>query len=186
MRIIKRYSNRKLYDTEAKAYINLAGIATLIRQGKEVQVIDNTSGEDITSLILSQIISKQEKDSLGYLPRSILTTLVQAGEQGLRNLRQSIETRSDLIRQIDEEIEQRLEVLVQQGEMAESAARSLRDQLLTWSRETRYILWGDDAKLNESLAGKASKTRVEIKKLTEQVEILSKKLDEYRNQQKKN
>jgi len=186
MPIIKRYPNRKLYDTETKSYINLAGIAALIRQGHEVQVVDNTTGEDITSLTLSQIILEQEKDSGGYLPQSILTALVQAGEQGIRNLRQSIESRSDLVRQIDEELEIRLQTLVQRGEMAEGTARRLRDQLLEWSRRTRYILWGDEADIEETLSGQGSTTRDEIQKLTEQVENLSRKLDEFSNQQKNN
>ncbi|MGD8735253.1 MAG: polyhydroxyalkanoate synthesis regulator DNA-binding domain-containing protein, partial [Anaerolineae bacterium] len=52
---IKRYPNRKLYDTEAKQYITLEGIAALIRQGNEVQVIDHATGEDLTALTLTQI-----------------------------------------------------------------------------------------------------------------------------------
>ena len=59
--IIKRYPNRKLYDTEAKQYITLEGIASVIRSGQEVQVIDHVTWEDLTALTLSQIILEQEK-----------------------------------------------------------------------------------------------------------------------------
>ena len=54
MLVIKRYPNRKLYDTEAKRYITLDGIAELIRQGAEVRVIDHTTDEDLTAVTLTQ------------------------------------------------------------------------------------------------------------------------------------
>ena len=68
MTMIKRYPNRKLYDTEAKQYITLSGIAELIRQGGDIQVSDYATGEDLTALTLSQIIFEQEKKQSGFLP----------------------------------------------------------------------------------------------------------------------
>lgn len=79
MVIIKRYPNRKLYNTETKKYITLDGIADLIREGEEVQVLDHATGEDLTALSLSQILFEREKKSAGFLPHSVLTSLVQAG-----------------------------------------------------------------------------------------------------------
>ena len=61
MPIIKRYPNRKLYDTAAKQYVSLDGIAAMIRRGDEVQVVDHATGEDLTTLTLTQIIVEQEK-----------------------------------------------------------------------------------------------------------------------------
>jgi polyhydroxyalkanoate synthesis repressor PhaR len=78
--IIKRYQNRKLYDTSAKRYITLDGIAQLIRQGNNVQIIDNVTEEDLTNVTLMQIIMEQEKKKSGFLPLSILVGLIQAGE----------------------------------------------------------------------------------------------------------
>jgi polyhydroxyalkanoate synthesis repressor PhaR len=78
MVIIKRYPNRKLYDSEAKKYITLEGVAELIRSGQEVQILDHTTGEDLTAVTFTQIIFEQEKKSGGFLPRSVLTGLVQA------------------------------------------------------------------------------------------------------------
>ena len=73
MPIIKRYPNRKLYDTDAKRYITLDGIAELIRDGAEVQVVDHTTNEDLTAVTLTQIIFEQEKRNSGFLPKSVLT-----------------------------------------------------------------------------------------------------------------
>jgi polyhydroxyalkanoate synthesis repressor PhaR len=88
--IIKRYANRKLYDTSLKCYIALDGIAASIRQGKAVQVIDDVTGEDITSLTLMQIIMEQEKRQAGFLPRAFLDGLIRAGGQTLTEMRQAI------------------------------------------------------------------------------------------------
>ena len=61
--LIKRYANRKLYNTATSRYITLKGIAELLDTGEEVQVIDNESGEDITSVALSQILVDSERSN---------------------------------------------------------------------------------------------------------------------------
>jgi polyhydroxyalkanoate synthesis regulator protein len=65
MIIIKRYPNRKLYNTEAKQYITLEGVADLIRQGAEIQVVDHASGEDLTAVTLTQIILSRKRSKAG-------------------------------------------------------------------------------------------------------------------------
>ena len=60
-KIVKRYANRKLYDTERSCYVTLDDIAVMIRSGEEVTVVDNKSGEDLTSVTLAQIIFETEK-----------------------------------------------------------------------------------------------------------------------------
>jgi len=81
MVLIKRYPNRKLYSTHSRGYVRLESVADLIRQGHEIQVIDHASGEDLTAVILSQIILEQEKKQAGSAPRAVLAGLVQAGGQ---------------------------------------------------------------------------------------------------------
>ena len=74
-RLIKRYANRKLYDTRASRYVTLQQIAELIRAGEEVCIIDNTTKEDLTSVTLAQIIYEEERDRKGQggrLWRSLL------------------------------------------------------------------------------------------------------------------
>jgi len=92
--VIKRYSNRKLYDTSTRCYIALDEIAKRIRQGNTVQIIDNVTEEDITNLTLMQVILSQEKKQAGFLPRSILLGLIQAGENLWSEL--GIPTQEDL------------------------------------------------------------------------------------------
>lgn len=78
MRTIKRYSNRKLYDMDSKRYVTLENIEVLIRDGEELQIIDNDSGEDITAGTLSQIIAEQTKKNHAYAP-SIFVDLIRKG-----------------------------------------------------------------------------------------------------------
>ena len=79
MPVIKRYPNRKLYDTEAKGYITLEQIGELIRDGQDIQVVDHATGEDLTALTLTQVILEQERKRSGSLPQTVLTGLIQAG-----------------------------------------------------------------------------------------------------------
>ena len=60
-RLIKRYENRKLYDTEASAYVSLADVAALVRRGETVEVIDKATGKDLTAQILTQMILEEGK-----------------------------------------------------------------------------------------------------------------------------
>jgi polyhydroxyalkanoate synthesis repressor PhaR len=130
MRLIKRYPNRKLYDTVEKQYVTLHDVASLIRQGYEVQVLDHVSGEDLTAITLTQIISEQEKRQAGFLPRAVLRGLVEAGGERLSTLRRALAMPLGLSQQVDEEIERRIRLQVRDGTLAEGEARHLRSLLM--------------------------------------------------------
>jgi polyhydroxyalkanoate synthesis repressor PhaR len=78
--VIKRYSNRKLYDTQDSRYVTLDEIQAMIRTGREVQVIDAATGEDLTCVTLTQIILESERSRRGNLPASFLHQLIKHGE----------------------------------------------------------------------------------------------------------
>ena len=75
--IIKKYANRRLYDTSASAYVTLEHLSELTRQGKEFTVQDAKTGEDLTRAVLAQIIFEQENKKEGVLPVSFLRQLIQ-------------------------------------------------------------------------------------------------------------
>ena len=129
MRIIKRYPNRKLYDTEEKQYITLNGIADLIRAGVELQVIDHASGQDLTAVTLTQIIFEEEKKQNGWLPNSLLTGLIRASGDRLTSIQRAIFS-STFWHQIDEEIKQRIQALTRLGELTDDESKNLLDKLL--------------------------------------------------------
>jgi polyhydroxyalkanoate synthesis repressor PhaR len=85
-RIVKRYANRKLYDTKESRYVTLDQIAEMIRQGEDVKVVDNNSKEDLTSVTLAQIIFEEEKKQPSFLPLSALRNIIQSGGQSLHDL----------------------------------------------------------------------------------------------------
>jgi polyhydroxyalkanoate synthesis repressor PhaR len=80
--LIKRYANRKLYNTKTSRYITLKGIAELIEAGEDVRVIDNETGEDITSVALSQILVDHERSN-STVSRTMLSELISRGGDAL-------------------------------------------------------------------------------------------------------
>lgn len=130
MRLIKRYPNRKLYDTAEKQYVTLVDIAYLIRKGHEVQVLDHVSGEDLTAVTLTQIISEQEKRQGGFLPRAVLRGLVEAGGERLSTLRRALAMPLGIWQQVDEEIARRIGLLVHDGALEEGEGMHLRSLLV--------------------------------------------------------
>jgi polyhydroxyalkanoate synthesis repressor PhaR len=87
-RIIKRYSNRKLYDTQGSTYVTLLQIAQMIRDGEEVQIIDNATKEDKTDVTLALIISEELRTKPRAVPLSTLKALIRhGGERILSQLR---------------------------------------------------------------------------------------------------
>ncbi len=77
MRVIKKYPNRRLYDTEKSTYITVADVLKIIRQGEEFQVVDADSGEDITRSILVQIITEQEGGATPIFTTDMLTQFIR-------------------------------------------------------------------------------------------------------------
>jgi polyhydroxyalkanoate synthesis repressor PhaR len=134
LRQIKKYANRKLYDIEAKRYVSLRGIATLVRDGEEVEVVDNETGDDITSLILSQILREQERAG-SLLPPSLLTALVRRGSGRLAHLRGSLQSSLQALKTLEDDLDQRIDALAQRGEISLSEAQELREEMAAWARE---------------------------------------------------
>ena len=94
-RVIKRYGNRKLYDVQARAYVSLDEIGTLVQGGETVQVVDNETGDDITAQTLTQVILERGKRGTSILPTDLLHSLLRRGEavldSGLGTLRHGVE-----------------------------------------------------------------------------------------------
>ena len=85
---IKKYANRKLYDTHRKRYITLEGIAALIRAGQQIEVRDNESGAEITATVLAQIVAQEIPASQQPDLNRLLTQLIQSGSLALETFRE--------------------------------------------------------------------------------------------------
>jgi polyhydroxyalkanoate synthesis repressor PhaR len=128
MPVIKRYSNRKLYDTEAKHYVTLEDLARFVRDGEEVQVVDYTTGEDLTSLTLLQVLFEEEKKMGVLFPQVFLARLIRAGDESFSTLRGRLIS-MDPFQVVDEEIRWRIRTLVDQGQMSPEEAEHFQDLL---------------------------------------------------------
>jgi len=79
--IIKRYGNRRLYNTETSSYVNYQEILDLVRAGNDIQVIDSRTKEDVTKSVLIQIILEEEKNKKSVLPLPFLYQLIRSREE---------------------------------------------------------------------------------------------------------
>ena len=78
--VIKRYTNRKLYDPQESRYVTLEELEEMIRAGREIAVTDATTGEDLTAMVLAQIILEKARRRRPSLPTAFLHQLIQYGE----------------------------------------------------------------------------------------------------------
>jgi polyhydroxyalkanoate synthesis repressor PhaR len=102
--LIKRYANRKLYNTETSRYITLKGIAELIEQGEDIRVMDNETGEDITSVTLSQILVDTERAN-HTVPRTLLSDLIQKSGDALYGaLKKGVDDASEGIEELQRNV----------------------------------------------------------------------------------
>jgi polyhydroxyalkanoate synthesis repressor PhaR len=140
-KIIKRYQNRKLYDTSDSCYVTLEDIGDMIRQGEEVQIIDNNTKEDLTGMTLAQIIFEEEKKNKNVLPLPTFINIIRNSGEALKGLVQkSLENGAkefSTIRQfVDEKIRPTVES-VQNIPTVQMEIRVLREKIEELERRLR-------------------------------------------------
>lgn len=181
MPLIKRYPNRKLYDTEARRYITLEEIAEQIQRGAEVQVLDHASGADLTALTLSQIVFALQKKQRGVFSHSLLATLIHNSAQRLS----STPVLSELV---EAEIQRRIEALVARGELNPEEGSRWLEKLAVTPQEaasqahapTPFAITTEQ--IAEALERLPILTRKDYLKLQEQLEQLEAALDQIQAQ----
>jgi polyhydroxyalkanoate synthesis repressor PhaR len=107
--VIKKYANRRLYDTSTGRYVNLEDLAELIRKGEEIQVLDAKSGEDLTRVILTQIILEDAKGQPTGLPLEMLRQMIVASDHAGREfLMWYLKSAFDAYRNVQDTVQARL------------------------------------------------------------------------------
>jgi polyhydroxyalkanoate synthesis repressor PhaR len=91
-RIIKRYANRKLYDTQHSRYVTLEQISEMIRNGDDVKIVDNKTKEDLTSVTLAQIIFEEEKKQRSFLPLGAMRNIIQNGGEWFAEVQRKVQS----------------------------------------------------------------------------------------------
>jgi len=171
MTVIKRYANRKLYDTSSGRYVTLEEIGAAIQRGEEISIVDHTTGADLTALTLVQVIFEREKKLGGKLPRAFLTGLIQTGSLALNNIREGLNSVLDSNQSIEQEIRRRLKVLADDGLIAVAEMQRLSDLLLA-------------ARFRQSPPSPASEpaSRAAVDDLLEQISALEAQIAQLQNQ----
>lgn len=121
-RIIKRYPNRKLYDTQKSCYVTLDEIANMVKGGEDVTIIDNKTNQDITSVTLTQIIFEEEKKNKSILPLSALRKIIQSGQDFLQT---TLNEGAERVTHLRDETEKQLQRLLNRSELTADEYRNL-------------------------------------------------------------
>ena len=111
-RLIKRYGNRKMYDTQASRYVTLDGVAELVRTGDDLRIIDNDSGEDLTAVTFAQIIFEEEKRKTGLLSLPVLRWIIHQGGEALHDIFERVDRGREVLDSARESVEKGVQQLV--------------------------------------------------------------------------
>ena len=171
--IIKKYANRRLYNTSSSSYITLDDLAKMTRENVDFQVVDAKSGEDITHSILTQIIMDEEANGEQMLPVSFLRQLIGMYGNSMQSLMPSyLEASMDNFRQNQANIREAFEKGLSTGPLA--AIHETNMAMMRAAADT--LLPGTKKRAEPSNDGGQSQT--EIDTLKEQMAAMQKKLDE--------
>ena len=107
--LIRKYSDRRLYDTSASRYVKLEDVARMVRDGIDVRVVDARSGKDLTDVVLTQIIVEDARDREAALPMQLLTQLVRASDKATHDfLSWYLDSTIDLYKKAQDTVQTRL------------------------------------------------------------------------------
>lgn len=183
-KVIKRYTNRKLYDTVESRYVTLDEIAEMIKQGAEVQIIDNRSKEDLTSVTLAQIIFEEEKKK-NRMPLTVLREIIRHPSESISGFYQKeVQPRVQSFR---EEAEQRIDKLLRRDGKPEDApltAGEVESPDLFKASQRALEEWQKriDERVKqvvENVVGSLPAAGRDLQTLLQRLESLEKKLEEY-------
>lgn len=129
-RIVKRYSNRKLYDTLDSKYVTLQGLARLIREGEDLKVVDNETNDDLTAITLAQIILEEERRKTHLISAPFLRSLIRASGATVQDLSdratRGIEALGDLTGRASEKVRG----IMEEGGRALEEGRTIIDDIV--------------------------------------------------------
>jgi len=182
--IIKKYSNRKMYDTKASKPITLAGIAALIVRGDDVQVVDNQTGDDLTMVTLAQIILEQEKSKKELLSLPVLLReMIKRGRESLSEIIEKLllsSTESALL--TEEKAREVVQDLVEKKRLGKPEGQRLLERIFSKVRERQRALQGQiETGIREILGKMDIVSRAELQELRRSLQELRCRVDALAN-----
>ncbi|MCP4576182.1 MAG: hypothetical protein GY846_07865 [Deltaproteobacteria bacterium] len=178
MHNIKRYANRKLYDTKTKKYITLDKIAELLKAGEEVSVLNNKTGEDITAATVSQILARSKKGQTDNGASNVMIQLLRKGPGTLVDYgKKYISLWDRALTMADEEIDRLVERLVTEKEITPSEGSKLKKDMLNRAEDLKkWISEKTDQRVNEALDLMNLASKEQVSQLTEKIDTLTRKV----------
>lgn len=178
MHKIKRYANRKLYDTKIKEYITLDKIAKLLKSGEEISVMDNETGEDITAATVSQILARTKKGQTDNGASNVMIQLLRKGPGTLVDYgKKYISLWDRALTMADEEIDRLVERLVKEKEITPSEGSRLKKDMLSRAEDLKkWIAEKTDQRVNEALDLMNLASKEQVSQLTEKIDTLTRKV----------
>ena len=164
MRVIKRYSNRRLYDTEASRTLTQADLASLIKGGVEVRVVDSATGKDVSLMVLGRIVLA-EASSWGDVKQSkeLFTTIIElGGKKTMSILKNTVLASIGVIQVTKAKAEKIIDDLIKRGELDKSDRKKAVMELLDKAEKST-------AGIREKISKEAGKAQKEISKLAKEV-----------------
>ncbi len=179
MRTIKKYANRKLYDTEEKKYISMQRLSSLIKEGEEVVIIENDTGNDITATIVSQLIAREESKEQNGVPSHLLVQLLRKGGGTVVNYAKRYTTIwQSALTMAEDEVDKLINLLVKNKEISESEGNKLKTEVTGYADNFKaWIGEKIDQRVNEALGLMNLATKEQIVGITEKVEELTKAVE---------
>lgn len=180
-RIIKRYSNRKLYDTKASHYVSLQDIIEFVRADEDVQVMDSRTGADLTSVTLAQAMAEEEKSKGSVFSQDTLKELIKRGGKSLDEiLRTSRLIRKGAVQMAEESANKYYKKLLEYGEIGEEEAQSLLKQLSrTVTRQRRSLQSEIDGRVADFVSAMHFPTRSDLDRIAKKIDSIGAKLDNH-------
>lgn len=176
-RIIKRYSNRKCYDTETSRYINIEDIEELVKDEVDVKIIDNSTKEDITAIYLSKIIMTQEKRTKDRFTPMFLTREIQRRSKPvLEKVLGTYRKGSDILFKEYEQAKELIGKLTSEG-VSEKDARELVNRIIAMTKSSPgEVECFIDSKIKSTMTKLGSPSPEEIDELNRKLDELQEKL----------
>jgi polyhydroxyalkanoate synthesis repressor PhaR len=182
-RVIKRYTNRKLYDTDQSRYVTLDDIARLIRENVEVRVIDNESQDDLTAVTFAQIILEEEKRKTNLVSVPFLRKLIHSGEAAVQDLSDSAKRALDQLNDLTGRAGGRVREVVEEGgrkiDGALDESKSFIDDLMSLPQRRLESL-GDAARKSVDRIRQNPSLQREIERLEKSIHSIEQMLTRLR------
>ena len=187
MHEIKKYANRKMYDRTDKRYITMAQLSKLIKSGEEVSIVDNSTGDDLTSSIVSQLIGREKKgQDKGVSPRVLMQLLRKGGGTLSDYAKKYTSLWQNAFTMAEDEVDRLVNMLVKDKELSRSEGSKLKKEIVGYRDSLKsWVSDSIDNRISEVLGVMNLPTKDSVNVLAARVDALAEKIEKLEKTQRK-